>query len=414
MADTRFIKDRGLNVRMGFVMAMLALLYLAVMAAIIVYFEASVVVVLVIAIAVAFAQWYFSDKIALAAMRAREVTPQEAPELHGMVDRLCALADMPKPRVAVADTDLPNAFATGRSPQHSVVCVTTGILRRLDAEELEGVLSHELSHVAHRDVAVMTIASVLGVVAGLITRWGLYFGGGRGRDRNSAAVFLVVWLASIVVYVISFLLTRALSRYRELCADRSGAFLTGKPSALASALVKISGDMARIPTQDLRKAEAMNAFFLVPALKGQALSSIIATHPPLEQRLEQLARVSAGVQRLPTGRRRLRLLPRGRRGVVRVDAERRPGTSRRGRRAGGRTQHRLLRLHLADLPRRRHLRPGDRPARGEPRARGRRLRSRSAVLARRVRRRLGTASRPGLPLQARHVLPVRPAARGAA
>ncbi|HLL08298.1 MAG TPA: zinc metalloprotease HtpX [Nocardioidaceae bacterium] len=297
MADTRFIKDRGLNVRMGFVMAMLALLYLAVMAAIIVYFEASVVVVLVIAIAVAFAQWYFSDKIALAAMRAREVTPQEAPELHGMVDRLCALADMPKPRVAVADTDLPNAFATGRSPQHSVVCVTTGILRRLDAEELEGVLSHELSHVAHRDVAVMTIASVLGVVAGLITRWGLYFGGGRGRDRNSAAVFLVVWLASIVVYVISFLLTRALSRYRELCADRSGAFLTGKPSALASALVKISGDMARIPTQDLRKAEAMNAFFLVPALKGQALSSIIATHPPLEQRLEQLARVSAELGR---------------------------------------------------------------------------------------------------------------------
>ena len=297
MADTRFIKDRGLNVRMGFVMAMLALLYLAVMAAIIVYFEASVVVVLVIAIAVAFAQWYFSDKIALAAMRARVVTPQEAPELHGMVDRLCALADMPKPRVAVADTDLPNAFATGRSPQHSVVCVTTGILRRLDAEELEGVLSHELSHVAHRDVAVMTVASVLGVVAGLITRWGLYFGGGRGRDRNSAAVFLVVWLASIVVYVISFLLTRALSRYRELCADRSGAFLTGKPSALASALVKISGDMARIPTQDLRKAEAMNAFFLVPALKGQALSSIIATHPPLEQRLEQLARVSAELGR---------------------------------------------------------------------------------------------------------------------
>ena len=297
MADTRFIKDRGLNVRMGFVMAMLALLYLAVMAAIIVYFEASVVVVLVIAIAVAFAQWYFSDKIALAAMRARVVTPQEAPELHGMIDRLCALADMPKPRVAGADTDLPNAFATGRSPQHSVVCVTTGILRRLDAEELEGVLSHELSHVAHRDVAVMTIASVLGVVAGLITRWGLYFGGGRGRDRNSAAVFLVVWLASIVVYVISFLLTRALSRYRELCADRSGAFLTGKPSALASALVKISGDMARIPTQDLRKAEAMNAFFLVPALKGQALSSIIATHPPLEQRLEQLARVSAELGR---------------------------------------------------------------------------------------------------------------------
>jgi heat shock protein HtpX len=297
MADTRFIKDRGLSTRMGFVMAMLALLYLAVMAGIIVYFDASWVVVTLIAVAVAFAQWYFSDRIALAAMRARVVTPQEAPELHGMIDRLCALADMPKPRVAIADTDMPNAFATGRSPQHSVVCVTTGILRRLDAEELEGVLSHELSHVAHRDVAVMTVASVLGVVAGLITRWGLYFGGGRARDRNSAPVFLVVWLVSIVVYVISFLLTRALSRYRELCADRSGAFLTGKPSALASALVKISGDMARIPTRDLRNAEAMNAFFLVPALKGQALSSLIATHPPLEQRLEQLARVSAELGR---------------------------------------------------------------------------------------------------------------------
>jgi heat shock protein HtpX len=297
MADTRFINDRGLSARMGLVMALLALLYLAVMAGIIVYFDASWVIVTLIAVAVAFAQWYFSDKIALAAMRAREVTPQQAPELHGMIDRLCALADMPKPRVAVADSDLPNAFATGRSPQHSVVCVTTGILRRLDTDELEGVLSHELSHVAHRDVAVMTIASVLGVVAGLITRWGLYFGGGGRRDRDSAATFLIVWVASIVVYAISFLLTRALSRYRELCADRSGAFLTGNPSALASALVKVSGDMARIPNQDLRKAEAMNAFFFAPALKGQALNSMFATHPPLEQRLEQLARVSAELGR---------------------------------------------------------------------------------------------------------------------
>jgi heat shock protein HtpX len=296
MANTRFINDRGLSARMGLVMALLAVLYLAVMAGIIVYFQASWVLVTLIAIAVAFAQWYFSDKIALAAMRAREVSPEQAPELHGMIDRLCALADMPKPRVAVSDLDIPNAFATGRSPQHSVVCVTTGILRRLDAEELEGVLSHELSHVAHRDVAVMTVASVLGVVAGLITRWGLYFGGGR-RDRDSAATFLIVWLASIVVYAVSFLLTRALSRYRELCADRSAAFLTGNPSALASALVKVSGEMARIPTQDLRKAEAMNAFFFAPALKGQSLNSMFATHPPLEQRLEQLARVSVELGR---------------------------------------------------------------------------------------------------------------------
>jgi heat shock protein HtpX len=296
MANTRFINDRGLSARMGLVMALLAVLYLAVMAGIIVYFQASWVLVTLIAIAVAFAQWYFSDKIALAAMRAREVSPEQAPELHGMIDRLCALADMPKPRVAVSDLDIPNAFATGRSPQHSVVCVTTGILRRLDAEELEGVLSHELSHVAHRDVAVMTVASVLGVVAGLVTRWGLYFGGGR-RDRDSAATFLIVWLASIVVYAVSFLLTRALSRYRELCADRSAAFLTGNPSALASALVKVSGEMARIPTQDLRKAEAMNAFFFAPALKGQSLNSMFATHPPLEQRLEQLARVSVELGR---------------------------------------------------------------------------------------------------------------------
>ena len=297
MASTRFVNDRGLSVRMTFVMVMLGVLYLAFMAALIVLADMHWLPVIVIAIGIAFAQWYFSDRIALAAMRARVVTPQEAPELHGMVDRLCALANMPKPRVAIADTDMPNAFATGRSPQHSVLCVTTGVLRRLDAEELEGVLSHELSHVAHRDVSVMTVASVLGVIAGLITRWGLYFGGGRGRDRNSAMVFLVVWLASILVYVISFLLTRALSRYRELSADRAGAYLTGKPSALASALVKVSGDMARIPTRDLRQAQPLNAFFFAPALKGQSFSGLVATHPPLEQRLDQLARISAQLGR---------------------------------------------------------------------------------------------------------------------
>ena len=297
MASTRFINDRGLSVRMGLVMVMLVVLYLGFMAALIAFTDASWLFVTVLAVGIAIAQWYFSDRIALAAMRAREVSPAEAPELHGMVDRLCALANMPKPRVAIADTDMPNAFATGRSPQHSVLCVTTGVLRRLDAEELEGVLSHELSHVAHRDVSVMTVASVLGVIAGLITRWGLYFGGGRGRDRNSAMVFLVVWLASILVYVISFLLTRALSRYRELSADRAGAYLTGKPSALASALVKVSGDMARIPTRDLRQAQPLNAFFFAPALKGQSLSGLLATHPPLEQRLDQLARVSAQLGR---------------------------------------------------------------------------------------------------------------------
>jgi len=280
---------------MGLVGFLLAALYLA-FAAYLIWASNSIVIGLVVVVGLAFAQWYFSDKLALASMRARVVTPEQAPELHAMIDRLVALADMPKPRVAIADTDLPNAFATGRSPSHAVVCVTTGILRRLNAEELEGVLSHELAHVANRDVSVMTVASALGLLAGFITRWGLYFGGG-GRNRNGAAAFLVIWLVSILVYVISFLLTRALSRYRELSADRGGAYLTGKPSALASALVKITGDMARIPTRDLRAAESMNAFFFAPAISGASLSSLVASHPPLEQRLEHLARVSAELGR---------------------------------------------------------------------------------------------------------------------
>ncbi|MEP6527574.1 MAG: zinc metalloprotease HtpX [Nocardioidaceae bacterium] len=297
MAKSRFLPDRGLNARMGLVMFLLGALYLAFMAALITFTTMSAGVVIVIAVALAAGQWFFSDRIALAAMRAREVTPDQAPELHGMIDRLCALADMPKPRVAIADTDLPNAFATGRSPQHSVVCVTTGILRRLDGEELEGVLSHELSHVAHRDVAVMTVASVLGVIAGLITRWGLYFGGGRNRDNNSGVAFLLIWVAGLVVWALSFLLTRALSRYRELCADRSGAYLTGNPSALSSALVKITGDIGRIPTRDLRSAGAMNTFFFAPAIKGDSINALVATHPPLQQRLDQLAKVAAELGR---------------------------------------------------------------------------------------------------------------------
>lgn len=276
-------------------MLLLGALYVTVMVGLIVA-GFSAAAVLVIAAALGIGQWFFSDKLAMAAMRAREVTPAQAPELHGMIDRLCALADMPKPRVAIANSDLPNAFATGRSPKKSVVCVTTGVLSRLDGEELEGVLSHELSHVAHRDVAVMTIAGFLGVVAGLVMRWGLYFGGGR-RDNNAVPIWLVIWVGSIVVYAISFLLTRVLSRYRELCADRSGAYLTGKPSALASALTKISGDMARIPNRDLRQEQAFNAFMFVPAINGKSVSGLFSTHPPLEQRLEQLARISADLSR---------------------------------------------------------------------------------------------------------------------
>ncbi len=295
MARTRFRSDRGLTARMGLVMLLVGALYVTVMAILIATNTFSIPAVIFIAVALGLGQWYFSDKLAMTAMRGREVTPNEAPELHGMIDRLCALADMPKPRVAISDIDVPNAFATGRSPNHSVVCVTTGLLRRLDGEELEGVLSHELSHVAHRDVLVMTFAGFLGVAAGLVMRWGFFFGGGR-RDNNGLP-FIVIWLGSMVVYFISFLLTRVLSRYRELSADRAGAYLTGKPSALASALTKISGDMARIPTRDLRAAQAFNAFMFAPAINADSVKSLFSTHPSLEQRLEQLAKISGDLSR---------------------------------------------------------------------------------------------------------------------
>lgn len=290
----RYAADRGLAFRMTVTMFILGLLYVVVMGLL---FAVGVPLVfaLLIGIGGLLAQWYFSDSIALYSMHAVEVTPEQAPLLHGVVDRLCLMSDVPKPRVAIADTDMPNAFATGRSPDRAVVCVTTGLLRRLDQRELEGVLAHELAHVAHRDVLVMTLASVAGVAAGLLTRMMLWSGmGRRERDQNAVVVFLVVIGVSMLVYAISFLLTRVLSRYRELAADRGAALLTGQPSALASALQKISGDMAQIPTQDLRKAEAFNAFFFAPAFaKGVSLSSLFSTHPPLEKRLDQLARISA-------------------------------------------------------------------------------------------------------------------------
>ena len=288
---TRFAPDRGLSSRMLITSFLLGLLYVGFVALLIALTKSAVLAV-VIAGGALFVQYWFSDRIALYAMHGRIVTPEEAPELHGTIDRLCALADMPKPRVAIADVDLPNAFATGRNPKNAVVCVTTGIMRRLDDDELEGVLSHELSHVAHRDVAVMTIASFLGVLAGLITRFGLYGGLGRNRDQNAALVVLTIIAVSVVVYAISFLLTRALSRYRELAADRAGAMLTGRPSTLASALTKISGDIARIPSRDLRQAQAFNAFFFAPALSGKSVSSLFSTHPPLETRLDRLGALS--------------------------------------------------------------------------------------------------------------------------
>jgi heat shock protein HtpX len=257
----------------------------------------ALVLVIVIAGGLLFSQYYFSDKIAMFSMHAHEVTPQQEPKLHEIVDRLCLLANMQKPRVGVAEMDIPNAFATGRSPSHAVICATRGLMQRLNDEELEAVLAHELSHVAHRDVAVMTIASGVGLLAGLISRialFGTMFGGGGGRGRGGQNVVLLemaTLLVSIVVYVIAYLLTMALSRYRELAADRSGAILIGKPSVLASALVHVTGDMGKIPRNDLRKTEGMNAFFFAPALAGGTAATLFSTHPSLEVRLNQLAKL---------------------------------------------------------------------------------------------------------------------------
>ncbi len=295
MTRTRFPPDHGLASRMLVTMFLLGLLYV-VFVGILLAVSKSVIVALVLAGGLLAVQYFASDRIALAAMGAKVVTPEQEPRLHGVVDRLCALADMPKPRVAIAEADLPNAFATGRNPDKAVVCVTRGLLRRLDEAELEAVLAHELAHVAHRDVAVMTIASFLGLAAGLVVRFAFYaglFGGRRGREGGVPVVVVIV-LVSAVVYALSFLLTRALSRYRELSADRAAAAMTGSPSTLASALVKISGEMSKIPTRDLRGVESLNAFFFTPARsKGFSLSSLFSTHPPLERRLEQLARIEA-------------------------------------------------------------------------------------------------------------------------
>ncbi|MFC4945000.1 zinc metalloprotease HtpX [Pseudonocardia sp. GCM10023141] len=288
---TRFRPDHGLTARMLITVVLLVVVYAAFVYAL-VALTGSVVLVLLIAGGFLLVQFWFSDRIALYAMHATVVTPEQEPRLHGLVDRLCATAAMEKPAIAVAATDLPNAFATGRSSRHAVLCVTDGLLRRLDTEELEGVLAHELSHVAHRDVAVMTVASFLGVLAGLVMRMGFFSSlvGGRGRRDNTAVVVLSVLVVSGAVYGISFLLTRALSRYRELAADRAAAMLTGQPSVLASALIKVSDDIARIPTRDLRTVQPFNAFLFAPALgTGIGLAGLLSTHPPLQQRLDQLA-----------------------------------------------------------------------------------------------------------------------------
>lgn len=297
MATSRFIKDSGLTARMTLTMFLLGAVFVAlVVGATFAVGSTWAPVIAAAGIGLAFWQWWSSDTVAMRAMRAREVTAEEAPELHGMIDRLCALADMPKPRVGIADMTVPNAFATGRSPDRAVVCVTTGILRTLDAEELEAVLAHELSHVAHRDVLVMTVASSAGIAAGLLMRAAQFGALGRSRSNSTLPAVLIALVVSLVVYAVSFLLLRLLSRYRELSADRAGAYLTLKPAALGSALQKISGEVAATPTRDLRAGSAASALCIVPALSG-GLSGLFATHPPLPQRLEQLARIQTELSR---------------------------------------------------------------------------------------------------------------------
>lgn len=285
--------DKGLQARMFLTLFLLAALYLFFS---LVLWQAGVgyVGMAVVIGGMLVAQYYFSDRLVLWSMGAQEVSPREAPELHALVERLAALADIPKPRVAIVRTPLPNAFATGRSPAHAVVAVTTGLLERLNPPELEAVLAHELSHIRNRDVAIITIASFFATVASFLVQqfyywswWG--YGDREGRESRGSAMF--VYLVSLVVWIISYFLINALSRYREFAADRGSALLTGAPGQLSSALIKISGVIQRIPTRDLRQAESLNAFFIVPALSGDSLMELFSTHPSLERRLEYLRRL---------------------------------------------------------------------------------------------------------------------------
>jgi heat shock protein HtpX len=258
------------------------------------------VTIAVIAVALLVLQLFTSDKIAMATLGVKEVSPAEEPELHGMIERLCVQADLPKPRVCVMESSMPNAFAMGRSQKSATVCATRGILDLLSPAELEGVMAHELTHVINRDVMVMTLASFFAMLASMVAQFALFFGGGfgggYGRNNEEEEGIVLVLIVSVAVYAISFLLLRALSRYREFAADRGSAVLTGRPSALSSALLKISGTMERVPNQDLRKAEGMSAFFILPARTKQSLMNIFADHPPLEQRLAALERLESQLQ----------------------------------------------------------------------------------------------------------------------
>ena len=293
MARTRtsFGRDTGLQARMLLTMFLLGLLYVG-FVGVLFSAGAGVGIMVVVIGGLLAAQLFLSDKIALRAMGAREVSPEEAPGLHAMIERLCIQADLPKPKIAVADTDVPNAFAMGRSKKSAVVCATTGIMRTLEPHELEGVMAHELAHVKNRDVLIMTMASFFASMASMISQFALFFGSGDDDSPAGAVIFIV----SFLVYIISFFLMLALSRYREFTADRGAALITGRPSALSSALLKISGQMQRVPQQDLRAAGQMNAFFIVPTSVKGAIQTLFSTHPPMEQRIERLSRLEAQLQ----------------------------------------------------------------------------------------------------------------------
>src|SRR5579875_1156396 len=304
MKRKSFGRDRGLSLRMLFTSGLLGLLYVVFAVILFSVLKVGLAPMLVIVIGLAFFQYYTSDKLALAASGARIVEREQAPELHAMIERLCAMADLPKPRIAVVESDVPNAFATGRNPKHAAIAVTTGLWNRLEPQEVEAVLAHEISHVANRDVLIMTVASFFAMLAAMLTRFGLYagmfgggFGGGYGGNRNSNSqnqvpVWLIVMLVSIVVYAISFILIRTISRYREYAADRGSALITGAPENLMSALQKIASGITQIPQRDLREVAGMNAFFIVPTNWKQQMAEWMMDHPPLEKRLAALAAIA--------------------------------------------------------------------------------------------------------------------------
>jgi heat shock protein HtpX len=285
--------DTGLQARMLITVFLLGVLYVVLIAALFAS-GASGVTIFVVAAGLFLFQLFASDKIALATMGVQKVTPQEAPELHAMIERLCIQADLPKPTIGIVNTTMPNAFAMGRSQKSATVVATTGLLELLSPAELEGVMAHELAHVRHRDVMIMTIASFFASIAALILQFGFFFGG-SSDDEDSPGILPLI-LVSLVVYVVSFVLMQALSRYREFAADRGAAAITGRPSALSSALLKISGTMERLPTNDLRAHSELNAFYIIPAGTKQSLLNLFSTHPPVEQRIAQLSQLEAQLQ----------------------------------------------------------------------------------------------------------------------